>query len=407
MTHPLAVLGACTGGASVGGTGLRGVRVGEASHPGPKADRLISSINLTSLFGNIELAANIGSSLIAIQEHSVPSHLINQACAKCAGLGYKLIASPSIQSGTRSYAGTGFMVHKHIPSLAPEPRSDAFAFWMAHGRASLAVVTLGANLPLLAMSLYGFASDEPGVTKIQATADIFDAAIQEARHWPSMPCIMCADVNAPPTKVPFLSQELEQGGLIDLGMAAPAWGGLAGVPTALAHGGASRPSRIDCMFANRDLMRQITSFRVLPRGTFDVHSVITASVKVDSVVRVRTLCRALPIEKAQQREREDRHVLMDVRLNAIAAKLQECLSSQHMDAFYTMWSRAVEAPLVQAGPSPSALARGTVSFKSAPPLGRSRFHPNQRSLALHFKVPTCLSMVVHCLQPGPSPKLFI
>ena len=198
-----------------------GIRIGEASNPGPIVT--VSSINVSSYLKNHELVASVGADLLALQEHVVPQHMEARAKGVAGSAKYAWHGSHACDKTALPSAGVSLMAKRPMAIFTPRPKSQAFLSFEALGRLTMAVVALGPSMPCLVMSMYGYVKDDYK-RKCIATSELFEAAVQEARLWPKLPMLICADLNADPLAVQSVRYEIEHQHLFDIGSLASVWG---------------------------------------------------------------------------------------------------------------------------------------------------------------------------------------
>ena len=99
----------------------------------------------------------------------------------------------------------------------------------------LCIVGLGKTMPMLAMTLYAWASDDAEFTKKTRNEALAEAAMQELALWPSLPLLIAADLNGDIAHSPPFATPIRERRLFDVGGIANTWGAIASQPTAWAH----------------------------------------------------------------------------------------------------------------------------------------------------------------------------
>ena len=348
-------------------------RIGEAKNPGPQpavCQRHLASINVTSLFPAIPLLGTVASDIIAIQEHSVPAHQLKAAKGALLTAGYaSTLTPPDPESGGDS-GGVGILVKKSMGFQALTPRTAEFTKVWELGRACMAVVSCNRHLPILIVSVYGWADGDSRQAKYSRTSDLMSSVFAELQAWHSLPTFIMGDLNAPLEELACVKAALAAGSWHDLGGVASAWGGQDKQPTARAHN-SLKANRIDYVLSNSISVPMVREWLFQGFGIFDVHGAIRLTVDVTEPIPQRQHLRPQPISV----DHVEPHVLrakIDSSFAKFHTKLKRAKAAKDTGALMQSWTEAFEEGLIKAAGLSPAMARksrgrGPPRFEAAMP----------------------------------------
>ena len=177
----------------------------------------LGSVNVTNLWSNFDTLAALDCDVYAIQEVSIPAAQHGQAKGRAARLGFSLELTDTDPEQAQAHAGVGVMVRRpgvlrQLRVNTPEGR-DA----QAAGRLIRAAVQPAGGIPLILLSLYGWAGADHDNDCVERTDALVSAARLEVAIANDTPTFVVGDLNASIHRLPALQEALDMQDWIDIG----------------------------------------------------------------------------------------------------------------------------------------------------------------------------------------------
>ncbi len=204
---------------------LIGVRIREASNPGPavnhkvsakKADLRLAICNPTALYGKVSECLQLNADIVCISETSSTIIAQKALTSEFANFGYRCFWSKEVQSlkvtddhrpSFRGEAG-GTAILTRI--LARQPRLQIPKILQDTCRFTCAIFQMQA-MDVLVISLYGFAKKIQGGKRMN---DLLFALVHQVIAQVNIPFIIAGDFNEPPQKLPIF-EEFKKIGVVE------------------------------------------------------------------------------------------------------------------------------------------------------------------------------------------------
>ena len=201
---------------------LVGVRIGEASNPGPmhcghvsakKADLRLAVCNPTALYGKVSECLQLNADIICVSETSSTVIAQKALSSEFANFGYRCFWSKEVQSlkttddHRPSFRGeaSGTAILTRI--LARQPRLKIPDILANTCRFTSAIFSVS-SMDVLVISLYGFAKK---IQEGKRMNDLLFALVHQVISQVNIPFIIAGDFNEPPQKLPIYKEFLKIG----------------------------------------------------------------------------------------------------------------------------------------------------------------------------------------------------
>ena len=248
---------------------MTGIRVGEATKPGPtsKAFRFVSA-NISNLATYGHQLAEQQVEYIIGQEHSTPPHKRTEAIRQLKPWSTHL---SQLDSECEQPTGGVFLMQRATPPpLTPKPQSKHLKQLNGKGRVQLYAVQLDTEITILIYNIYGWTNANCNKEAAARTNNMLQAILDDMGLQPAGPRLVVGDLNGDPPTFQTLQQALDTNQLIDVGSQAHRWKEVANDYTCRAPG-TKEPTRRDYLFATPDAYKHISHFHVQHESGFDVH----------------------------------------------------------------------------------------------------------------------------------------
>ena len=356
--------------------GTASFRFGEALKPGPQriTQRGIMSINVTALMGAREVLQGFASSVFLVQEHSVPASSIESSKLALKAKGMAAILSPTDPEAGGATGGVAIIAKRPCVIQPCTPNTTAFEQACQLGRCIMGMVSVGPNVTVACISAYGWASKSSEHSKFARTDALLAAIDGELAHWPDMPVIIRADLNARVEHLPTLARRVQAAQWHDLGSKAEAWGSPPSQPTCWAHN-AKSPTRADYLIVNNHALSLVQGFEYHGWGYFDVHSPISAVLSTSTPEPVDQWVLPGCVELGDVQESRIQ-TSIDIQYVEHEHELENSLARGDLTAFFQTWSMCFEQGLKSISPRPHGTGRGQPRVERAsPPWARAAQAP--------------------------------
>ena len=110
-------------------------------------------------------------------------------------------------------------------------------------------LALAPKVTILIYNIYGWVGTTNSKEAARRTSAMLDAILSDMQQQPPGPMLILGDLNGDPETFPILTQQLEQGNILDVGKQAHQWGQPSAAYTCKAKN-AKKPTRRDYIFAN-------------------------------------------------------------------------------------------------------------------------------------------------------------
>ena len=247
--------------------GYRGIRIGEASHPGPPFT--IRTANVTSLMPHLPFVADFECDVIALQETRLTidgQKIVNEELVKRGWTPVWGKPQP-IRKGTyksltdAKQGGVGILIRKGHDG-GPSPRTDIGEELKETGRWMSSVVKAHKSGTLLhVISLYGFPGATEGGEAAFQNEEFLRKVFDEASTLGDVPVLVCGDFNCTLESSTVLSEMTVSGKWCDAAQLYGMMNDSSIDATYFAFGGSSR---IDMIFLNSAACRVFSECRVVP-----------------------------------------------------------------------------------------------------------------------------------------------
>ena len=243
--------------------------------PGPdsEVERVVSFVNVTSAFTNLEGLLKSKTTLDFIAEHSCNKTQAFTVKAKLAEKQRFAILSDLDPDAGHQTGGVAAISNDTCRTFSVKPATPDGRKLADSGRFAIFGSDLGCNHHFYFFVLYGWSGGREDPLLRQRTDGLIKAIRDELLHLPDGPKAMVADLNCDASQLPHLNLLVECASWTDIGAKASHWGGVDAQPTCQPNN-AEMPSRIDYMFCNPEFIPFIRSFKVCASEDYPSHSII-------------------------------------------------------------------------------------------------------------------------------------
>ena len=204
--------------------------IGRARHPGPPSQPRHLCLEVHNVGGWLthgDLALEAGVDFLAVAEHRLIPARVRSEWSRVRSKGLSSVWAPASQVSSHvGNAGVGVVSLRGALLALPTFATAQFKSFFDCGWAIRCLLPLGAGRFMHLVVLYGYEGADSDAEQLALTEQLFDAALGKlsvvAR---GQPCLLVADFNVEPTKIPRLAKGILAGLWLDLEEAwAPAAG---------------------------------------------------------------------------------------------------------------------------------------------------------------------------------------
>ena len=199
-------------------------RMGEAKKPGPEAQQtmLLECGNITHMATSRAVIHTREAHCFFGQEHSLPpkEHQHNRKLMKPWSSHFSQLDLEKEQhtGGICAHRKDGHTI------LTPTPTGQQLRQLNGKGRVQMYALALAPQITILIYNIYGWTGANHHKEAARRTSSILDAIMSDMQMQPPGPMLIMGDLNGDPATFPILTQQQEQGNLLDVGEQAQQWG---------------------------------------------------------------------------------------------------------------------------------------------------------------------------------------
>ena len=313
----------------------------------------MQSINVTSLWDNIDLVGREQAAYSLLQEHCVTDLKRNAASATLGLLGCASWLGPLDPEYDGPAAGVAIVSRRPKPFYRPKALTKDMEVARASGRADRYLLSLFGGVSLSAYNIYGWTMGESSDPARLRTNDLIAACIDE-HLLVKGPAVIMGDFNCLVSSLPVLRAAAASGTWFDVADIPSLRTELTLQGTCLAPN-AVEHSRRDFIIVNRDALPLVQDFRVITDADYATHRPVSVTFAKPDIPRA--ICVAVPPKSFH-----------DAYLATHDKQLTKSLIAHHMDegfiqeqqsldrflaagdttAYWDLWGATVEKALIHA-----------------------------------------------------------
>ena len=358
---------------------FNGIRVGEASHPGPASLLRIAFGNVSSMILHQDYINTLPCDVFGLCETRLNETGIRLIHESLKDLNWTFVpgkAQPQRRAGVEGRfldampGGVGVMAKSHIPIVRTPLLLDTYTEEESRRVVSVTILPGGGLEPVRIYQIYGFARAKDDPDRMALNEQLLRKVFQEANSGELVPTLIIGDFNIDPIYSAEVTNEVGRGNWVD---AATIRASIEGTspPWTFAQGNVT--SRIDVCLLNTGAMHMFTNFEQWNHEgcTIPNHKVQCLILKIGGgkqfamkPKKVQAIPGFVPFHGA------DAEFINDSVIEEFGDKLNKCFDDNDVEDYWNTWCRMAEKWLLLH----SALANGSddalVSDKYK---GRGRF----------------------------------
>ena len=340
--------------------GYTGIRVGEASNPGPEHCLTVSSINVTSLPAQVDVVKHLRGDVVALQETRLNETSQGEMQREMDSAGWQLIcgkpqprqerkkSSPSPwnakHGGVAVIAKKGLVARRQPADTAAKQR-----LWQTGRWVHVAISTGEGHVVLHVMSVYGWTGAEQKFDAMVANEQLLRDVFEVAAELGDVPVIVAGDFNVHLERSSQLTSALATGIWHDAARLLASARGAEPAATCFKNS-TSTGTRIDMIFCNESVAASIRDCWVDVDAGLPTHRPVIAELDMKAYEqRVRRVIRPRSFPTAEWAECES-EVEEDMALEELLRleeKWQMALHDMDVDTLWSTWCAAAEAYFIR------------------------------------------------------------